>query len=61
MTANANKLITVSNKSDYLDLTGIAAGDYIGIDFRRNGAHSSDTISDDVRCLGMLFTYTATQ
>ena len=61
MTANGNKLITVSNKSDYLDLSGIAVGDFLGVDFRRNGSHSSDTISDDVRVLGMLFTYTATQ
>ena len=61
MAAGGNKIINVSNKPDALDLSGIAIGDYIGIDFRRNGAHASDTISDDVRVIGMLFTYTASQ
>jgi hypothetical protein len=61
MAAGGNKIINVSNKPDALDLSGIAIGDYIGIDFRRNGSHASDTISDDVRVLGLLFTYTALQ
>jgi hypothetical protein len=61
MAAGGNKLINVSTQAAYLTLNSIQVGDYIGVSYRRNGSSGSDTISDDVRCVGMLFTYTATQ
>ena len=61
MAAGGNKIITVSNTSDYLDLSGIAIGDFIGVDFRRNGASGNDALNEHVYVLGMLFTYVALQ
>jgi len=54
-------LVNVQEPANPLTLSSLAAGDYIGIRFFREGTHASDTINDVVYLLGILFTYTASQ
>ena len=44
-----------------VDLVGLAAGDYFGISFVRDGADGDDTLDDTVDLLGFLFEYIANQ
>lgn len=59
-TGGAN-IINVQEPANPLTLANLAAGDYLGIQFYRNGAHADDTLDNVVRLLGLLFTYTANQ
>ena len=44
-----------------LTLANVALGDYVGIDFFREGTHVSDTLGNQIHLLGLIFSYTANQ
>ena len=54
-TAVVTGVMTEINIADAL--TGLAANDYLGIEFTRSGAHANDTVTASVRFLGFLIVY----
>jgi hypothetical protein len=54
-------IINVQEPANPLSLAGLAKGDYLGLRFRREGSHASDTLDAVVDLFGLLFTYTAEQ
>lgn len=44
-----------------VSLTGLVKADYISLEFRREGAHASDTLANDFTLAGILFSYMAEQ
>jgi hypothetical protein len=57
----ANDLAVTINELECINinaaLTGIAAGDVVGINFTRYGGHANDTVDADVYYLGARLTY----
>jgi len=53
--------INIDAHPDPLLLANLAAGDWLGIRFLRDGANALDTVNDIVRFAGLLFIYTASQ
>ena len=56
-----NKIVNVQEPVNALLLANLAPGDYLGMQFQRAGADVLDTLDEDVRFLGLLFTYVANQ
>lgn len=54
-------IISVQEPANPLTLASLAAGDYIGIEYYRNGVHANDTLDAYLYLFGILFTYTANQ
>lgn len=59
-TGGAN-LINVQESSTPLVMANLEEGDYVGIEFSREGTHGDDTLDAVVYFVGILFTYTAEQ
>lgn len=57
----AGEVAVTANQIECLDisaaLTGIAAGDYVGIEFTRHGSAAEDTVDADCYFLGFRFRY----
>ena len=60
-TFSGAKLFHVIEPSDAMALSGLAAGDYVGLTLTRDAGHANDTVNDAVSFHGLLFTYTANQ
>lgn len=58
----AGEVAVTVNDVECLDisaaLTGLAAGDYVGVEFTRHASHANDTVDADVYLLGLRFRYT---
>lgn len=54
-------IVNVQEPANPLTLADLAKGDYIGIDFYREGSDGLDTLDADVNFFGLLFTYVAEQ
>lgn len=62
VTATAGRYrINVQEPADPLLLTNLAAGDFLGIAFEREGTNALDTLNEAVKLFGILFTYVAEQ
>lgn len=57
----ATYTIYAQEPTNPLTLVNLAAGDYLGLSFDRQGSSALDTIDQVVNLLGLLFTYTANQ
>lgn len=55
------KILNVQEPANPLTLVNLAAGDYVGVDFVREGGHEDDTLDTTVKFIGILFTYMAEQ
>ena len=60
-TFSGTKLFHVIEPNDAMAMSGLAAGDYVGITCSRQAAHANDTVNAAVDFMGLLFTYTANQ
>jgi len=55
------EILNVQEPANPLTLAGLAAGDYIGLEFGRDGSNALDTLNAAMYLYGFLFTYTAEQ
>jgi hypothetical protein len=60
-TFSGTKLFHVIEPSDAMGMSGLAAGDYVGVTCSRQAGHANDTVNSQVDFMGLLFTYTANQ
>ena len=62
VTVGGTNILDVEGHSDAPDFAGtVAAGDYIGVNIERDGAHASDTIGGDINFIGLRVSYTGHQ
>lgn len=54
-------ILNVQEPANPLTLPGLAEGDYLGLDFYREGSSELDTLNVPAWLFGLLFTYTAEQ
>lgn len=54
-------ILDVQEPANPLTLSNLAVGNYVSVRFRRFGGDAVDTIGGTVNCLGILFTYIASQ
>jgi len=59
-TGGAN-ILNVQEPANPLTLASLAAGDYVGVFFRREGSNVLDSLAASVEMIGLLFTYMAEQ
>tara|TARA_Y100000310_G_C20476056_1_gene712476 strand:- start:326 stop:910 length:585 start_codon:yes stop_codon:yes gene_type:complete len=59
--SGATRLIEVQEPANALALANLASGDYLGLDYTREGTNVADTLDQQMLLLGLLFTYVANQ